>query len=188
MDLDTLHEAAKRLQKVWIERLAFAEVIRKYDGPETVLYLDPLDAPPEFASGVCGWPDEEHDRLKQILDRVKGRSIMSYPDWPRFRDLYADCTIEAIRTRYRVFVRTGVPASWTNSSSGTTTRRPSAGRHGPASRRRWWTPTHTLERTTRRGRELLELSDQVDDLSRFDGRGCRHFERQHGDLLRGVRR
>lgn len=43
------------------------------------------------------------------MDGVKGRYIMSYPDWPRFRDLYADCTIEAIRTRYRVFVRTDVP-------------------------------------------------------------------------------
>ena len=107
VDLDMMREASKRLQKVWIERLDFEALIRKYDGPETFFYLDPPYAPPEFASGVYGWPDEEHDRLKRVLATVKGRYLMSYPDWPRFRDLYADATIEALRTRYRVFVRDG---------------------------------------------------------------------------------
>ena len=32
---------------------------------------------------------------------------MSYPDWPRFRDLYAGYTLEAIRTSYSTFVRDG---------------------------------------------------------------------------------
>jgi len=107
VDLEMLQEAARRLQKVWIERLDFEALIKKYDGPETLFYLDPPYAPASFASGVYGWPDEEHDRLKRVLSQVKGRFLMSYPDWPRFRDLYADSTIEAIRTRYRVFVRDG---------------------------------------------------------------------------------
>jgi DNA adenine methylase len=107
VNLDLLRDASKRLQKVWIEKLDFEALIKKYDGPDTCFYLDPPYAPPAFASGVYGWPDSEHDRLKRVLSEVKGRYIMSYPGWPRFRDLYADHHIEAIPTRYRSFIRDG---------------------------------------------------------------------------------
>lgn len=87
VNLDLLREASKRLQKVWIERLDYQELIRKYDGPNTFFYLDPPYAPPAFASGVYGWPDSEHGRLRRVLVGVQGKFLVSYPDWPQFRRL-----------------------------------------------------------------------------------------------------
>lgn len=107
VNLDLLRDASKRLQKVWIERLDFEELIRKYDGPDTFFYLDPPYAELSFASGVYGWKDSEHDRLKRALAGVQGRFLVSYPDWPRFRNLWNDHHIEAIPTRYRSFRRDG---------------------------------------------------------------------------------
>lgn len=107
IDIEMLREASKRLQKVWIEKLDFEALIKRYDTPDAFFYLDPPYAPKEFSCGVYGWPDEEHDRLERVLSQLKGRFLMSYPDWPRFRDLYEDYTVEAIRTRYRTFIRRG---------------------------------------------------------------------------------
>lgn len=64
IDLEMLRDASKRLQKVWIQRLDFERLIRKHEWPDPAFYLDPPYAPAAFASGVYGWPDSEHDRLK----------------------------------------------------------------------------------------------------------------------------
>lgn len=101
VNIDLMRVASERLQKVWIERMDFEELVKKYDSPDTFFYCDPPYAPLSFSSGVYGWKDEEHDRFKTVLSQAKGRFLISYPDWPRFRTLWADHHIEPVVTRYR---------------------------------------------------------------------------------------
>ncbi|HVL88511.1 MAG TPA: DNA adenine methylase [Candidatus Thermoplasmatota archaeon] len=109
VDMDRLREASQRLQRVWIERLDFEELIRRYDSPQTFFFLDPPYAPIKFTSGVYGWSDPEHDRLKRVVAGIKGRFLMTYPDWPRLRELWSEYPTERIPTQYRSFNREAQP-------------------------------------------------------------------------------
>jgi DNA adenine methylase len=109
VNLDLLRKGSRRLQRVWIEEMDFERLIKRYDSPETLFYLDPPYAPASFAGQAYGWPDEEHDRLRSVLENMRGRFIMSYPDWPRFTTLYRDMFVEHVSVRYRFFQRGTTP-------------------------------------------------------------------------------
>lgn len=82
-----LSEASERLKMVVIENLDFERLIKTYDRPGALFYLDP----PYFDAEKY-YPDrfqpEDHERLKRILDNIKGKFILSYNDCQEIRDLY----------------------------------------------------------------------------------------------------
>ena len=85
--IELLREASARLNRVVIEHLDFEHLIKKYDRPKALFYLDPpyYDAekyyPDRFQPG-------DHIRLKESLEHIKGRFILSYNDCPEIRELY----------------------------------------------------------------------------------------------------
>lgn len=89
---DVLREASQRLNRVVIERLDFERLIRTYDRPEALFYLDP-----PYYNAEKYYPDrfqpEDHKRLRMALDNIKGRFILSYNDCQEIRDLYKDYVV-----------------------------------------------------------------------------------------------
>ena len=91
--VDGLPEIAQRLQRVQIENAPALEVIRRYDTPSTLFYLDP-----PYVHGSRGdsaaygyeMSDDDHRELARTLRRVKGRAVLSGYRSPLYEDLFGD--------------------------------------------------------------------------------------------------
>jgi DNA adenine methylase len=90
---------ARRLNKVTIENLGYEDCLRRYDGAETVFYVDPPYVGTERYYGGDFAP-ADHARLRDVLARLKGRWLASYNDCPTVRALYRGYNAEEVRSRY----------------------------------------------------------------------------------------
>lgn len=63
------------------------DLIRRYDRPETLFYVDPpyFQAEKYYAEG---FGETDHIRLKEVLDKMQGRFVLTYNDCPFVRELY----------------------------------------------------------------------------------------------------
>ena len=93
--VEYLVKVRERLRGVNIENKDFADLIKVYDRPTALFYLDPpyVDTEKYYEGPFCA---QDHHRLREVLSHVKGRFILSYNDHPLVRELYADCRIEEI--------------------------------------------------------------------------------------------
>lgn len=66
---DYLLQVSKRLNKVVIENLDFQKILKNYDKPDRFM-------------------PEDHVRLKEALDVIKGKFVLSYNDCEYIRELY----------------------------------------------------------------------------------------------------
>lgn len=87
-----LEDVSHRLRDVVVEHMDFERLLKVYDRPDALFYLDP----PYF--GVeeyykAGFGTEEHERLHDALHRIKGKFILSYNDCDEARELYKDFNI-----------------------------------------------------------------------------------------------
>lgn len=87
-----LLQVSKRLNTVTIENLDFERILKTYDREDALFYLDP----PYYKTEKY-YPDlfmsEDHERLKNALDKIKGKFLLSYNDCDYIRHLYQDYTI-----------------------------------------------------------------------------------------------
>jgi DNA adenine methylase len=97
--LEAVHE---RLCGVDIERLPYADVIKRYDRPGTLFYLDPPYHGNEDDYGGGVFSEADFDRLSGLLATIEGRFIMSINDTPMIRDLFSRFTIEEVGVNYRL--------------------------------------------------------------------------------------
>lgn len=90
--VDYLKEVSDRLNRVVIENHDFERLIKTYDRPGALFYLDP-----PYYEAEKYYPDrfnpEDHIRLKNCLCDLKGKFILSYNDCPQIRELYEGFTI-----------------------------------------------------------------------------------------------
>jgi DNA adenine methylase len=101
--LADLHE---RLAAVVIEQLPYLDFIRRYDGPETLFYLDPpyWDCEGDYGEGVFGQADFQ--RLADQLARIEGRFVLSINDTLGARKVFGEFVIEEVQTSYSVSTAT----------------------------------------------------------------------------------
>ncbi len=93
--IDYLTLVQERLKNVVIENKDFEDLIKVYDRPRALLYLDPpYHGTEKYYEG--GFKLEDHLRLRESLGKVKGRFILSYNDDEFIRDLYKGFRIESI--------------------------------------------------------------------------------------------
>lgn len=97
----------KRLNTVAVEQLDFEKLISLYDREGTLFYADP----PYY--GAEGYYTEEfsaadHVRLKECLDRVRGRFLLTYNDCPYIRELYQDYRIIPIERQNNMTASTSI--------------------------------------------------------------------------------
>lgn len=82
-----LRDVSHRLNKVVIEHMDFEHLIKVYDRPDALFYLDPpyLNAEGYY---VAEFGAEDHMRLHDALCKIKGKFILSYNDCDGMRELY----------------------------------------------------------------------------------------------------
>lgn len=97
--IEKLHE---RLSSVTIENLPYQEFIERYDGPETLFYLDPPYYGCENDYGKDMFAREDFTRLATLLSGIAGTFILSLNDKPEVREIFATFDIEGVNTTYGI--------------------------------------------------------------------------------------
>ena len=97
--LEDVHE---RLAGVVIERLPWPDLLRRYDRPETLFYLDPpyWGSEDDYGPGVFAQGDFE--RLAEALACLKGNFLLSLNDRPEVRHTFRAFQIEGVTTTYTI--------------------------------------------------------------------------------------
>ncbi|MDT7934438.1 MAG: hypothetical protein RQ833_07520 [Sphingomonadaceae bacterium] len=103
-----MHE---RLAGVKIERLPWAEFLRRYDRPGTLFYLDPPCWGSEGDYGDDLFSRADLSRMADQLRALKGRFILSVNDVPEVRELFAGFEMEDVPVPYSI--DGGVPTAIT---------------------------------------------------------------------------
>ncbi|MFW6680656.1 DNA adenine methylase [Lacrimispora sp. AGF001] len=90
--VDYLKVVSGRLNRVVIENQDFERLIKTYDRPDALFYLDP-----PYYEAEKYYPDrfnpEDHKRLCECLGKIKGKFVLSYNDCQQIRNLYKGYTI-----------------------------------------------------------------------------------------------
>jgi DNA adenine methylase len=88
----------ERLERVQIESLPYNEIIRRFDRPTTLFYLDP----PYWGRSLYrfNFTDEDFRELAVNLASIKGKFVLSVNDVPELRELFRDCTIRELEFHY----------------------------------------------------------------------------------------
>ena len=97
-----LEDAHERLASVHIESLPFDQAIRRYERPGALFYCDPPYWGNEEDYGVGTFSRADFARLRDLLDAIEGRFILSINDRPELRELFAGCEIEQVELGYSV--------------------------------------------------------------------------------------
>jgi DNA adenine methylase len=104
-DLGRLWETAERLRRVQLECDDALRVIARFDGPDTVQYID---APYPASTRGARWAtaayaheltDAGHRRLAEALRRLRGMAVVSGYPCPLYRELYAGWPVVTRRAR-----------------------------------------------------------------------------------------
>ncbi len=99
---EELSAAHLRLARVFIENMAYRELIERFDKPRTFFYVDPpyYGCEDYYGKGIFGRDD--FARLRDLLAGIKGRFCMSINDAPEIRKLFSGFTVRPVTTRYTV--------------------------------------------------------------------------------------
>lgn len=90
-----LADVQERLKRVTIENLDFERLITTYDRPDALFYLDPPYMGTEKHYDVP-FSVDDHLRLRDCLQKIKGKFLLSYGDCTAVRELYAGYFIDSI--------------------------------------------------------------------------------------------
>jgi len=102
---ELLENAHKRLERVQIECLPYEKVLRHYDRPETLFYLDP----PYFGRKLYRYNFEDADfrKLAERLEGIRGKFVLSLNDVPEVRRLFRRFHIHEVELSYTAQKRAG---------------------------------------------------------------------------------
>ncbi|KNY24855.1 DNA adenine methylase [Pseudobacteroides cellulosolvens] len=99
-----LNSISKRLSKVVVENKDFEDLITVYDRPDALIYCDP----PYYGTEKyyqAQFTHEDHVRLGQRLENIKGKFILSYNDHGYIRELYRNYHIEEVERLHNLVSR-----------------------------------------------------------------------------------
>ena len=99
-----LSRIQERLAKVVIENKDFENLLQVYDRPGAFIYLDP----PYYGTEKyyqAQFTQQDHERLHEVLGRVKGKFLLSYNDCEYIRNLYRDYIIEEVHRNHNLINR-----------------------------------------------------------------------------------
>ncbi|MEH6788966.1 DNA adenine methylase [Parasphingorhabdus sp.] len=98
-----LQDVHERLAPVVIERMPFADLIRKYDSrPGTLFYCDPPYFGCEDDYGKNIFSEVDFTVLRDLLAAIQGRFVLSINAVTEIRELFAGFDIEEVSLNYRV--------------------------------------------------------------------------------------
>jgi DNA adenine methylase len=90
--MNYLEVVSARLERVIIENKTFDSILKTYDSNSALFYLDPpYHGTEKYYDNA--FTDDDHARLKDLLNALKGRFLLSYNDDDFVRNLYKDYQI-----------------------------------------------------------------------------------------------
>lgn len=97
---EDLSAAHLRLSRVYIENLPYGEILKRYDRPYSLFYLDPpyYNNEDDYGKGIFGKPD--FPVLGETLAKISGRFILSINDVPEIRRIFSLFDIIPVTTHY----------------------------------------------------------------------------------------
>lgn len=99
--VDYISIISKRLNNVVIENQDFERILKTYDKQDALFYFDP----PYYETEKY-YPDrfalEDHIRLKNAIDGIKGKFILSYNDCEYIRELYSNYNIISVERSHNL--------------------------------------------------------------------------------------
>jgi DNA adenine methylase len=102
---EIIQAAHERLQGVQLESLPYEQILKRYDRPTTLFYLDP----PYWRRKLYkfNFSDEDFRMLHERLRAVKGRFILSLDDHPEVRRIFGSWEIASVELAYTAQTKTG---------------------------------------------------------------------------------
>ncbi|MES2845655.1 MAG: DNA adenine methylase [Pseudomonadota bacterium] len=97
--LDAAHE---RLDGVVFENLDWAELVRRYDTPDTLFYLDPPYFGGEADYGKGMFARDQFEVMAAALGSIKGAFVLSINRTPEMEACFGNFFIEGVRLKYTV--------------------------------------------------------------------------------------
>ena len=91
-----LTDIQERLSNVVIENRDFEQMLKVYDKPDSLCYLDPPYYDTEQYYQVQ-FSQKDHERLCNVLKNIKGKFILSYNDCEYIRELYKGFNIDKVQ-------------------------------------------------------------------------------------------
>jgi DNA adenine methylase len=97
---ENLSAAHLRLSGAFIENLDWYKLMEKYDRPHTFFYLDP----PYWETEGYGvdFGIEQYEKMAAMLQKIKGKAIVSLNDHPDIRRIFAGFEIDTVPIKYSV--------------------------------------------------------------------------------------
>jgi len=92
--VDRLDLLSQRLRRVYIENVDYTECVQKWDGEDTLFYIDP----PYLVGEDYYRAKFDHIWLSLLLAQVKGKVVLSYYEGEAVRELYTHWSVVEIRT------------------------------------------------------------------------------------------
>jgi DNA adenine methylase len=93
-----IENAHKRLERVQLECLPYEQVLKRYDRPATLFYLDP----PYWGRKLYRYnlEPEDFEKLAQHLATLRGKFVLSLNDLPEVRTLFRRFHIQGVELSY----------------------------------------------------------------------------------------
>jgi len=93
-----IEAAHNRLARVQIESLPYQEILRRYDRPTTLFYLDP----PYYGRKLYrfNFSDGDFKELAERLQKLHGKFVLSLNDLPEVRKLFSKFRFQQIALHY----------------------------------------------------------------------------------------
>jgi DNA adenine methylase len=88
--IDNILSMRDRLRNVYIENLDYAQIFKKYDGPDTFFYLDPPYTPASRSIDdhyLSDMKQDEHAKLIADINKLQGKCIVSGYEDPIYETL-----------------------------------------------------------------------------------------------------
>ena len=99
---EELSAAHLRLSRVYIENTNYQRLIERFDRAETFFYIDPPYHGCEEDYGKGIFSREDFTKLRDVVEGIQGRFIMSINNTPEIRKLFRDYAIEEVKTSYTI--------------------------------------------------------------------------------------
>ncbi|MDS0525446.1 DNA adenine methylase [Clostridium sp. SHJSY1] len=97
---NVLRELKERLRNTYVENLSFDKIIEKYDRQHSFFFCDP----PYFQTAGYGnvFGEKEHLLLKDKLENLKGKFLLTINDTKKVREWYKEFNIKEVEVNYSV--------------------------------------------------------------------------------------
>lgn len=97
---EDLSMAHLRLSRVIIEHLPWQDVVRRYDTPKTLFFLDPPYW--QTAGYGAGFDMHEHQQLAETMQQIEGKALLTINDHADMRAVYGTMIATPMRTCYTI--------------------------------------------------------------------------------------